>query len=93
MSTPPQGDATGGLIPYKNAPALVGYYLGIFSLIPFLGMPLCLPALICGVIGLKKVNREPQLSGRAHAWIAIVLGGLVSLGYLALVALILMAPS
>ncbi|TWT38420.1 hypothetical protein Enr8_01120 [Blastopirellula retiformator] len=27
MATP-EGDATGGIIPYKNLPALIGYYLG-----------------------------------------------------------------
>ncbi|MFP6587845.1 MAG: hypothetical protein VB814_09375 [Pirellulaceae bacterium] len=33
-----QGDATGGLIPYKNKHALIAYYLGIFSVfIPFSG--------------------------------------------------------
>ena len=30
-----EGDATGGVIPYKNVPALVAYYLGVFSLIPW----------------------------------------------------------
>ena len=33
-----QGDATGGVIPYKNAPALVAYYLGLFSIFPVLGL-------------------------------------------------------
>ena len=40
--TPPQanqGDATGGLIPYKNAPALLAYYISLLSLIPILGIP------------------------------------------------------
>ena len=27
------GDATGGVIPYKNLPALLAYYLGMFSLV------------------------------------------------------------
>jgi len=32
------GDATGGVIPYKNPPALIAYYCGIFSLLPILGL-------------------------------------------------------
>ena len=40
-----QGDATGGVIPYKNGPALAAYYLGIFSLIPCGGLLLAIPAL------------------------------------------------
>jgi len=37
---PNEGDATGGIIPYKNPKALIAYYLGIFS-----GLPLCGPLL------------------------------------------------
>ena len=32
-----QGDATGGVIPYKNGQALAAYYLGIFSMNPSVG--------------------------------------------------------
>lgn len=73
------GDATGGLIPYKNVPALVGYYLGIFSLFPCVPV-LSIAALVLGIMGLMKVKREPVVKGTVHAWIAVVLGG-VSLLY------------
>ena len=33
-----QGDATGGVIPYKNPMALTGYYLGFLSLLPLIGI-------------------------------------------------------
>jgi len=49
----PTPDATGGVIPYKNPAALIGYYVGIFSLIPGLGVPLALAALVLGVVGLR----------------------------------------
>ena len=39
------------IVPYRNPPALVGYYLGVFSLVPFLGLPLGPAALICGIVG------------------------------------------
>jgi hypothetical protein len=71
---PPRGDATGGLIPYQNPPALVGYYLSIASLLPILGTLLGPAAMVLGVMGLKRRRRTPEVRGSAHAWIAIVLG-------------------
>jgi hypothetical protein len=73
------GDATGGLIPYKNPYALIGYYVGIFSLFPCVPI-LSIAAVVLGIMGLSKVAREPHVKGTVHAWIAIVLGG-VSLLY------------
>ena len=78
-SATPKGDGgVSTVIPYKNVPALVGYYLAIFSglglLCPPAGFVLALPALILGIIGLKKVNANPEAKGTVHAWIGI-LGG------------------
>lgn len=88
----PTPDATGGVIPYKNPAALIGYYVGIFSLIPGLGMPLALAALVLGIVGLRMRARKQAYGGQVHAWVAIVLG-LVSLGYhTAAIVLISMAP-
>ena len=72
-------DATGGVIPYKNAPALIAYYLAVFSLIPILGLPLGLAAVVLGFFGLAKRRANPAVRGTAHAWIGIVLGGLTTL--------------
>ncbi len=79
----PQGDATGGLIPYKNGPALIAYYLGVFSIIPCVGIPLGAAAIVLGILGLKKAARQPEVRGQVHAWVGIVLGGLFGLAYLA----------
>jgi hypothetical protein len=73
-----KGDATGGLIPYKNPSALLAYYLGLFSLFPVLGFFLAVPALILGIKGLKKRRADPAVKGAVHAWIGIVMGGLCS---------------
>ncbi len=64
----------GGMIPYRNVPALVGYYLGVFSILPI--FPLGIAAVICGIVGLKKAKEHPEVKGGAHAWAAIVLGGI-----------------
>ncbi len=78
-SAPTEGDATGGIIPYKNLPALSAYYLGLFSLLPCLGLFLAIPALVLGIMGLKKRKQNPAVKGSVHAWIGIVMGGMFTL--------------
>ncbi len=71
-----EGDATGGLIPYKNPQALIAYYLGLFSLFPILGFFLAVPAVILGIRGLSARRRNPVIKGSVHAWIGIIMGGM-----------------
>ena len=72
---PASAEGEGGVstvIPYKNAPALIAYYVGVFCIIcPPL---LCFPAIILGVIGLRRVKENPEVKGTAHAWIGILSG-------------------
>jgi hypothetical protein len=78
-------DDSGGvnsLIPYKNPQALISYYLGVFALIPCLGIPLAIGAIILGILGLKYRKTHPTAGGTAHAWVGIVLGTLVLPGNL-----------
>jgi hypothetical protein len=70
-------DALSKIIPYRNTPALIGYYFAVFSLIPCIGAPLAVVAIVLGVMGLRKAMEHPEAHGKAHAWIAIVLGGLM----------------
>ena len=72
---PPVGDVTGGLIPYKNPPALISYYCGIAALIPLIGMLFGLAAVVLAIMGFRKRKREPHVKGTAHAVIGLVLGG------------------
>jgi len=76
----------GGLIPYKNAQALWAYYLGVFSLIPFLGIPLGVVAMVLGLKGLNYAKLHPEAKGKAHAWIGIIAGGVFAFGYTLLIA-------
>ncbi len=82
-----QGDKTGGIIPYKNPHALIGYYLGIVGLLPILGMPFGIAAIVLGIMGLRNRARNPIIKGSVHAVIAIccgafslLCGGILSLG-------------
>lgn len=76
------------MIPYKNPQALTSYYLGVFSLIPVLGLVLGPAAIVLGILGLGKRKAMPQSRGTAHAWTGIILGGLSTAGHLAVLVLI-----
>lgn len=75
------------VIPAKNPLALTGYYVGIFSLIPCVGALLGPAAIVLGAKGLKAIQHTPGLPGKAHSLIAVVIGGLTSLGNWALILL------
>ena len=86
-----KGDSTGGIIPYKNPPALIGYYLAIASLIPCIGFLFGVAACILGIVGLVKRNQTPEIKGSVHAWIGIVLGGGMALLWGGLILLTIIA--
>lgn len=88
---PNQSDSTGGLIPYKNPHALIAYYLGLFSLFPIIGLFLAIPAFILGIMGLRNRKRNPAIRGSVHAWIGIVMGGLMTLLWSGLLILMIFA--
>jgi len=70
-------DTLSKIVPYRNKPALIGYYLAVFSLIPCIGLLLAIAAVVLGIKGLAVARQTPEAHGKAHAWIAIVLGGLM----------------
>jgi hypothetical protein len=87
VSAPPpiaeqQGDATGGIIPYKNPHALTAYYLGVFSVIPLLGFILGGFAFGLGISGLRRRKKNPIIRGSLHAWVGIICGGMSLLVHL-----------
>ena len=85
------GDAIATIIPYKNAKALIAYYLGVFSIIPCIGSPLGIAALILGVLGLKYAKEHPEAKGTVHAWIGVLVGGFFGLGYTTLILISIIA--
>lgn len=92
----PKSDGLATLIPYRNSRALASYYLGIFSLIPVLGVFLGPAALILGTQGYEHARRRPEAQGKAHAVIGISLGALTTLvnwGFVLVVLLLLLTSS
>ncbi|MEK6236497.1 MAG: hypothetical protein N2C14_17460 [Planctomycetales bacterium] len=70
------------VIPYRNQSALIGYYLGVFSVlscVPFLGVIFMLmsgAAVWQGIRGLQYVGEHPQAKGTAHAMVGILAGSI-----------------
>lgn len=95
-AAPAAATANGGLnliIPYKNVRALAAYYLGVFSAIPVLGLPLGLAAFVLGILALRFRRKNPAAGGVVHAWIGILAGGFFSFVYLALIVWLLVLKS
>jgi hypothetical protein len=69
-----KGDATGGVIPYKNPQALIAYYLGIVSGLPIIGLPFGIASFVLGIQGLRARRRNPAIKGSIHAGIGIGCG-------------------
>lgn len=82
--------STNNLIPIANPRALLAYYLAIFSMIPGFCLFLGPAAVILGIIGLREVNRNPQIGGKVHSWVGIILGGLSTLTAVVLTVLVLL---
>ena len=73
-------DVFSSLVPYKNSKALTAYYLGVFGLVPCLGIPLAVAAIVLGVMGRNYVKEHAEAKGGAHAWAGIILGSLEVVG-------------
>lgn len=86
-----EGDATGGVIPYKNPRALTAYYLGLFSLFPAIGFILACFAIPLGISGLRERKKRPAIRGVVHAWIGIIVGGISAAVHLLMFVIIMFA--
>ena len=84
-------ETLGGLMPSKNSAALAAYYLGVFSAIPFLGIPLGIAACLLGIKGVRNAQEHPEVKGKVHAWVGIIAGGLFALLYLGLIVLMVVS--
>jgi len=85
------GNGINAIIPYKNIRALVAYYLGVFSVIPFIGIVFGICGFILGVGGLAFKRKHPSAGGAVHAWIGIILGGIFGAGWLIATILMIVA--
>jgi hypothetical protein len=71
------GDSAGVrlLLPVGRSPwAIVAGYLGLLGLIPGLGVLLAPAAVLCGVLAIRDIKRDPRRHGMGRAVTGIVLG-------------------
>lgn len=62
------------LIPTKNMPALLSYYFGCAGVLPIVGLPFSVLAIILGRKGLRQYNKNPSPGAKVHAKIGIYFG-------------------
>lgn len=74
-------DPVAVVIPYKNPKALLGYYLGVFGVIPPLGAVLGPAALVLGILGIRYRSGHPERHGMGHAIFAVIAGTILTLVY------------
>jgi len=65
----------------------------VCSLLPCIGFPLGIAALILGIRGLNYAGVHPESKGRVHAWIGVVLGSLCTVVYSLLLAFLLLGAA
>jgi hypothetical protein len=81
-------DPLAKIVPYRNPYALTAYYLGVFSLIPCLGVLLALASIPLGILGLKHARAHPETHGKVHAWVGIVVGIVVLVAHAVFIAVV-----
>lgn len=67
------------LIPVgRPVTSIVAGYCALFGVVPFCGLPFAIAAIVCGVLALKAIKKNPELSGVGRAWFGIILGSLMA---------------
>ncbi len=82
------------LIPDKNTPALISYYLGLFAIMPCFGLAFGPIAFVKGRKALADEKANPQIKGGTHAKVGIgcgLIGFVFNLAMLALFIAILVS--
>jgi hypothetical protein len=71
-------EALSWIVPMRESLwAIAAGYLGLFSCFPFAGLVAGLLAILCAIMALKDIKRNPGRRGAFRAWFGIVLGGLM----------------
>ncbi len=88
---PQQNDALQSLIPTKNPPALISYYVGVASLICIFAPILSPISILFGIKAMKLIKEQPGLPGRGHAITGFILSGFSLAVFLFLLIVILLS--
>ena len=73
--------------------AIAAGYLGLLAMFPLVGILFGFLGIIFGVLALKTISEDPELSGKGRAWFGIIAGGLFCLLWIGLLITIVAAES
>jgi hypothetical protein len=62
----------------RPASAIAAGYCALIGVLPLLGLPFSIAALVCGIVALRTIKADPSLVGKGRAWFGIILGGLMT---------------
>lgn len=70
------------LMPTQNKNAIIAYYLGFIAIIPVIGFPFAIAALIYGKKAMKQYRENPTPGAKGHAITGIVLAWIALAGWI-----------
>ncbi len=59
--------------------AIASGYCALFGILPLIGLPFSIAAVITGFVALKTLKKNPELSGAGRAWFGIICGIITTL--------------
>ena len=59
--------------------AIASGYCALFGILPVVGLPFSIAAVITGFVALGKIKKNPDLSGAGRAWFGIICGSITTL--------------
>lgn len=89
----PNDNLTQTIMPTKNPASIVSYYCGVFGIIPFLGLPLTIIAIIFGHKALAQWRKQPTPGAKGHALTGLIFGYFELLVFVAFIILMVVARS
>lgn len=73
--------------------AIAAGYLGLLAMFPLVGILFGFLGVIFGILALKAISEDPELSGKGRAWFGIISGGICCLLWIGLLIAIVAAES
>lgn len=73
--------------------AIAAGYLGLLAMFPLVGILFGFLGVIFGILALKAISEDPELSGKGRAWFGIISGGIFCLLWIMVLIAIVAAES
>ena len=63
----------------RPASAIASGYCALFGILPVIGLPFSIAAVITGLVALSTLKKNSELSGAGRAWFGIICGSITTL--------------